>query len=108
MFHQNLNAKLLVQIYNKGLLPSAAEWFGDEEEDWVLQEDNDPKHTSKIAKAWRADKNIVRLHWPPQSPDLNPIENVWGLVKLRVAQRHPKSMEALKKAIREEWKRLPG
>ena len=64
LFTQNLNAKLLVHIYNKALLPSAVKWFPDPEDSWVLQEDNDPKHTSKVAKNWRDQKGVARLPWP--------------------------------------------
>ena len=86
-----MNAPLLVKIYNKGLLPSAAKWFSGEEDEWVLQEDNDPKHTSKWAKQWRQQKNVTRMDWPAQSPDLNPIENIWAVMKVRVAQRKPQN-----------------
>ena len=106
LFTENMNAPLLVKIYNKGLLPSAAKWFSGEEDEWVLQEDNDPKHTSKLAKQWRQQKNVTRMDWPAQSPDLNPIENVWAVMKVRVAQRKPQNLDALKRIIREEWKRL--
>ena len=74
LFTQNLNAQLLVHIYKKALIPSAIEWFTDPEESWVLQEDNDPKHTSKLAKKWREEKGVDRLPWPAQSPDLNPLK----------------------------------
>eukprot|EP00727_Mastigamoeba_balamuthi_P003789 m51a1_g13407 hypothetical protein (207) ;mRNA; f:54311-65805 len=74
-FTCNLNSKKLCHIYNKALLPSAKKMFGPVPGGWVLQEDNNPKHTSKLAKAWRASHNVDRMAWPACSPDLNPIEN---------------------------------
>ena len=48
---------------------------------WVFQHDNDPNHTAHNTKTWRRDQNIYMLDWPSYSSDLNPIENIWGLLK---------------------------
>ena len=45
--------------------------------------------------------------WPPQSSDLNPIEQLWSLLKRRVSERGPWGVEQLKSVLREEWDRLP-
>lgn len=105
-FTPNLNSKLLCEIYEDWLLPSVVDMFGEGDDSWVLQEDNDPKHTSRRAKRWRADNDVVRISWPSQSPDLNPIENVWRVLKVNVLKRHPKNVKQLRDAVDEEWKKF--
>ena len=44
--------------------------------DVVMQKDNTPWHTAMIIRKYLANKGIKRIKWPPQSLDLNPIENL--------------------------------
>lgn len=105
VFRENLNAKKLLEIYNRALLPSIHDLF-EGVGDCVLQEDNDPKHTSKLAAQWREDKGLKRMIWPAQSPDQNCIENVWHVLKVRVSNRHPKNIKELVRVIKSEWASL--
>ena len=76
--------------------------------EFIFQQDNDPKHTSKLAKEYFEDQDInIFEDWPPQSPDLNPIENLWSIIKVKVAEKQPKNINELKAMIVETWNSIP-
>ena len=63
-------------IYKRGLLPTDLKQFGHDSTLWKLQEDNEPKHTSKLAVNWKRNNGVDETRWPSMSPDLAPIENM--------------------------------
>ncbi|KAJ4919225.1 hypothetical protein JOQ06_022609 [Pogonophryne albipinna] len=74
----------------------------------LYKHDNDPKHTARATKEWLRKKHFKVLEWPSQSLDLNPIENLWRGLKVRVAQRQPQNITALEEICMEEWAKIPA
>ncbi len=77
-----LKSTVNAAIYQEILeLPSADKLYGDA--DFIFQQDLAPAHTAKSTKSWLNDHGVTVLDWPANSPDLNPIENLWGISRGR-------------------------
>ena len=95
-----MNADLYVSILEDELQQSL-KYQEKEIENVVFQQDNDSKHTSKKTKNWLKNHGFRTVVWPPQSPDLNPIEYLWSHVKRKLGEYETKP-----KGVGELWKRL--
>ncbi|CAF1440276.1 unnamed protein product [Adineta ricciae] len=98
-FRINLNGIYFVDILKHHLLPGAKMKF---KRCWRLQQDNDPKHTSGVAKEFIKNNVPELLEWPANSPDLNPIENYWNVIKRRVEKRKPTNINDMEQFMNEE------
>lgn len=74
---------------------------------YKLYQDNDPKHKSYLCRTWLLYNCSKAIDAPPQSPDLNPIENLWAYLKKKVSKRGPKNKNDLIKFVTEEWQKIP-
>ena len=77
------------------------EYYEMEKDATIFQQDNEPKHTSKKAKKCLQELDMRVLQWPPQSPDLNPIEHLWDVLKRKLS-----SYQNPPQGIHELWERI--
>jgi hypothetical protein len=74
----------------------------------IFQQDNASIHTSRMVKDWFLANNVTVMDWPALSPDLSPIENIWGIMVQRVyaCGRQYDCVQHLKVAIQHAWDSL--
>jgi transposase len=73
-------------------------------DDMTLMEDGAPVHGCKVAKEWRENHGVSKIKWPANSPDMNPIENVWRRMKKSISKNHNiKTAAAMRIALQKEW-----
>jgi len=97
-----MDAVKYIEILELNLIP----FIEESNKNYIFQHDNDSKHTANKTCQFLKDNNIKTLKWPAYSPDLNPIENIWGILKRNVRKRIPKDKNNFIKIINEEWDAL--
>ena len=101
-----ITAVIYIKILENNLIPFINSL--ENNDNYIFQEDNAPIHTAKITKEWKENNNITSLPWPAQSPDLNPIENLWNQLdrKVRSHKPLPKNKDDLWEILQKEWLKL--
>ncbi len=100
-----VNAAIYQELLEHFMLPSADKLYGDA--DFIFQQDLAPAHTAKGTKSWFNDHGVTVLDWPANWPDLNPIENLCGIVKRKMRDTRPNNADDLKAAIKATWASIP-
>ena len=102
-----MDKPLYKQILEDELLHTI-DWYDINAERAIFQHDNDAKHKARSVQEWLNQQPFEVLEWPPQSPDLNPIEHLWAWLKRRLNQyeRPPSGMIELWERVQAEWDKI--
>ncbi len=100
----NVTAPIYQEVLEHFMLPSADQLFKDA--DFIFQQDLAPAHTAKNTKSWLNDHGVGVIDWP-NSPDLNPRENLWSIFKRKMRNKKPKNSDELKATVKETWASIP-
>ena len=100
----NMNAELYRSIVEEEVVESM-DCFDMDLDSSIFMQDNDPKHKSKMVMEFIKQQKYELMNWPSQSPDLNPIENLWKTLKSRLGMYEvlPSSMYELWERVKKEW-----
>ena len=102
-----INSKLYCEILENHLKDSL-NFYGISTNNMIFQQDNNPKHASKMAKKWFQDNEITVFPWSAQFPDLNPIEHLWHHLKIKLSayERKATSISELWERYDTEWNKF--
>ena len=98
-YEGSLTSNKYVEILGSELLPEARKLLG---KNWILQQDGARAHTANHSMNFLKGERVRVLSWPARSPDLNPIENLWSVLKHNVYQRNPQDIKELRMCVEEE------
>ena len=91
-----------VEVLQSYLMPFADAHIGTR---WIFQQDNAAIHRSRLTMEWLNEKQVRVMGWPARSPDLNPIENLWGILAMEVYEngRQFNSVSQLRDCVMQCW-----
>ena len=104
IFKENLVSSLYINALKNTVLKEGAKIPGG---GWEVLLDNDPKHTSKLTKAFLEENHVRKIHPKPRSPDVNIVENVWPMLDQELLKLGPLTASNLENKIKLAWRRIP-
>lgn len=104
IYEKTMNSDKYINILKTYLLALIEENKKDKK--LIFQQDNAPCHTSLTSIGFLSENSIEVMYWPPNSPDLNPIENIWHILKIKIGKIIVKNKAELIDIIKEEANKL--
>lgn len=104
---ENLNSRSYIENILQNFVLPQRQAFGDA---FIFMDDNARPHRSRMVNDYLEENNITRMDWPPNSPDQNPIEHAWDMLKRAIQRRvhQPRTVNELVQAAIQEWDRIPA
>ena len=97
--HGKINATVYKEKLKKHMVPNFRNVINQPA---IFMQDNVPCQTARSVKTFLFEEDVFVMEWPAQSPDMNPIENVWKLLNERTKEKNPRSVEGLWTNLKEE------
>ena len=99
-----LNGREYIQILENVMLPTVRAMMIPEPEPFIFVQDKSRIHTSHVVTEWfRRHPEIQVMDWPVKGCDMNPIENLWGIMKKEIQIGPERTCRAIDRAVREVW-----
>lgn len=98
-----MNSEKYLVILRHHLVPKIQQWFGLRIRTCTYQQDNAPCHKSQAVKAFLQNQRFATMEWPPYSPDLSPIENLWAIIKAKLHIRATSTPAELTQRVLQIW-----
>jgi transposase len=104
IFLGELNSQLYRDILEHNLQPTYRRFYPSGV--WRFLQDNASPHYTAEVNTWMHNHGVHVIEFPPRSPDLNPIENLWHVLKYRVEHRNPRTAEDLERSLGQEYEAI--
>ena len=98
----NMNSENYLRVLETKLKPTISNFKISQP---IHLDDSAPSHRTQKVKNWHAENEVIRLDWPGNSADLNPIENLWSILKYDMKRKMIKNQRELIESFIKAWNR---